>query len=315
MKITTLYEITLIICLFLLSGNAISQTSQKEIFIIGTMHEVPKIAKNSYRPLLKIALKYKPDAVYVEYIRPEDSVSLSNYSRNFLKRSDSLKLKLKPDYQRFEKLLKENLTTFTPEDFKYMANCFLIKRDQANYSYYKYLSKYGIKGSPKPLRNENGDLTAKLAIARNMKYLFAMDDQRVNKEYAAAWRKCAQEGNTNGDNKINQKLNKKDDNSNIIPTIFGRLGKHTNQKKVLELAHQLNSFSYVLNQTSGCSLGKKYWDERNLNMARNIADQVIANTAAKNVVIVGSGHVIGLTAALQKNYPDLVVRLISDGVK
>lgn len=306
---------SLALLLLLLSLKALSQTTQKEIFIIGTMHEVPKIVKNSYKPLLKTALKYKPDAVYVEYIRPEDSVSLNNYSKKFLKRSDSVKLTFNPDYQRFEQLLQEDLTTIKPEDFKYMATCFLIKRDQANYSYYRYLSKYGIKGSPKPLREENSDLTAKLAIAMNMKYLFAMDDQRVNKEYAAAWRKCAQEGSTNGDNKINQKLNKKDDNSNIIPSIFGRLGKHINQKKSLETAHQLNSFSYVLNQTSGCALGTKYWNERNLNMARNIADQVIANTAVKNVVIVGSGHVIGITEALQKNYPDLVVRLISDGVK
>ena len=61
----------------------------KEILIIGTMHEVPKLVKNSYKPLLKYALKYKPDAIYVECVRSNDSISLSYDIPEFVKDVES----------------------------------------------------------------------------------------------------------------------------------------------------------------------------------------------------------------------------------
>ena len=57
--------------------NIIAQ--EKELLIIGTMHEVPSIVSHSYRPLLKYAKKYKPEAIFVEDIRPDDTLSLKNY--------------------------------------------------------------------------------------------------------------------------------------------------------------------------------------------------------------------------------------------
>jgi len=50
----------------------------KELLIIGTMHEVPSIVSRSYRPLLKYAKKYQPEAIYTEDIRSNDTLSLKN---------------------------------------------------------------------------------------------------------------------------------------------------------------------------------------------------------------------------------------------
>ena len=283
---------------------------EKEILIIGTMHTVPKIVKNSYKPLLKYAIKYNPDAIYVERIRPGDTISLNYYSKKFVKKSDSLKKIFITNNKRFESLSYTALNIFTKDDYEFMAKTYLVKKDYANYYYYSYLKKYGVTGSKKPLRNENADLTSKLAIALNLKHIYSMDDQKTNKKYHISWKKCAELGTKNGDNEINKKLNKKDYNSSIIPAIFGRLGKNTNKLKSLNRKHLLNSFRYVQNTNPDCKDATKYWDERNYRMAKNIAEQIKQKVNKKNIVIVGAGHVIGIKEALEKEYPELKVKLM-----
>ena len=49
---------------------------EKELLIIGTMHTVPSVVSHSYKPLLKYAKEYKPEAIFVEDISPEDTLSL-----------------------------------------------------------------------------------------------------------------------------------------------------------------------------------------------------------------------------------------------
>lgn len=139
-----------------------------------------------------------------------------------------------------------------------------------------------------------------------------MDDQQTNRQYHDAWKKCAQEGRTNGGNAINKKLNKKDFNSAIIPALFRGLGMHINKRKSVERWHQLASFTYVQNQTEGCSIEELYWGERNERMAKNLGDQIMNGSDKKNVVIVGASHVLGLEKELKENYPDLKVKLINE---
>jgi len=283
---------------------------EKEVLIIGTMHTVPKIVKNSYKPLLKYAIKYNPDAIYVERVRPIDTISLNYYSKKFVRKSDSLKKKFNSNDNRFDSLKYKSLDFLTKEDFEFIAKTYYLKKDYANYYYYNYLKKYGMSGSKKPLRNENADLTSKLAIEFDIKHIYSMDDQKTNKEYHKSWRKCAKIGEKNGDNDINKKLNKKDYNNSIIPAIFGRLGKHTNKQKSLNRKHLLNSFRYVQFANSDCKDATKYWDERNYNMAKNIAEQIKVKENRKNIVIVGAGHVIGIKEALKQHYPELKVKLM-----
>lgn len=59
---------------------------EKELLIIGTMHTVPKIVKNSYKPLLDHAAEYKPEAIYVEYIHPNDTLSMNVYTPRFFRK-------------------------------------------------------------------------------------------------------------------------------------------------------------------------------------------------------------------------------------
>ena len=63
---------------------------KKELLIIGTMHTVPNIVKNAYRPLLKYAIDYAPEAIYVEYILAQDTISLKVHTPKFLHQSDSI---------------------------------------------------------------------------------------------------------------------------------------------------------------------------------------------------------------------------------
>jgi len=294
----------------LVSFNISAQ--QKEVLIIGTMHTVPELVKKSYEPLLKYSKAYNPEAIYTEYVMPNDTVSLLYDTPEFVATSDSIKKIFTTDTKRFEKLMSTNLSQFSQEDFEFTANTYLAKRDNANYTYFLYLSKYGIEGSLKPLRHENADLTAKLAIVLNLTYLHSMDDQQTNEAYHKAWKDCNEDGVNNGDNDINQDLGKKQYTSAIIPALAGRFGKHTNKMESLKRLHLLSSFRYVQNPSPACDDATQYWDERNYRMAVNIAEQIIQESSIKNIVFVGAAHVIGITEALNQYYPEIEVKLMND---
>ena len=282
------------------------QEPTKEIVLMGTMHTVPKIVKHSYKPMLKKALRYAPDAIFVESPMADDSLSWNylkngwskNYKR-FLKKSDSLRSNTTYDKKRFDSLSSLAFTELSQNDLNFLIQSYVYLRDNGNYEYYSYLKKYGIKGSKKPTRHEDGDLTYKLALRLNHKKVYNMDDQQTNGLYHQGWQKCVNEGKSNGNSKILNNLNKKDYNSAKIPAIFGNLGKHTNKRKSLERLHEQSSFSYVIKDTPGCQQGRKYWDERNYRMATNIGKRVQKLKTQKNLVIVGAAHIIGIKKALK----------------
>ncbi|MDN3493770.1 DUF5694 domain-containing protein [Winogradskyella bathintestinalis] len=313
---------TILISIIVISMSVITvnaQMEQKEVLIIGTMHTVPKIVKHSYKPILKRAKKYSPLAIYVESPQGNDSLSWSylknGWSKNyqaFYQLSDSIKNIFNPDLEKYNAILEKSFQDMSAADLDFMISSFIYQRDNANYEFYNYIKKHGYTGVKKPTRHEDGDLTFKLALAENIKLLKSMDDQQTNGEYHAAWSKCSKEGQSNGNNAINIKLNKKEYNAAIIPALFRGLGKHTNKRKSLERLHNLSSFNYVRTATKGCTDGKRYWNERNMRMANNIANQVIASNSARNIVIVGASHVIGLEKELKRNYPSLKVVLYEE---
>lgn len=311
MKKSNIMRLSILFISLFISSNIFAQT-QKEVYIIGTMHTVPKIVKNSYKPLLKKAKSYNPDAIYVERVRAEDTLSMQIYYPRFLHFADSISTVFNIEEAKFNRLMNKDLQAMKTEDFDYLKRCFIVKKDYANYSYYRYLERYGLEGSPKPTRNENGDITAKLAIAQNMKYIYSMDDQKENPQYAKAWRTCAKEGNENGNEKAAGKLMRKLTTKDIFSGLSGYLGKQTNSTKSIKQMHSLNSFEYVTVATEACSDGNKYWDNRNYGMVKNIAEQVQTMPHQKNIVIVGAGHVYGMKEAFEQHYPDIKVRLMSD---
>ncbi len=311
-------KITLITVLFVSIFSIVSQTKQQEVVLVGTMHTVPKIVKHSYKPMLRFAKKYNPEAIYVESPMPNDNTSweyLKNgwskgYQRFYIK-SDSIQKVFNFDKKKFKVLSTKKYSELSSKEIDYLINAYLYKRDNGNFELLGYLKKYGIKGAKKPTRHEDGDLNYKLALAKNLK-VTNMDDQQTNGEYHKAWRKCAKEGVKNGNNAANSKLYKKDYNSAILPAIFRGLGKHTNKRKSLNRLHTMSSFNYVIEDTEGCKEGRRYWNERNMRMAQNIATQIMASRKTKNIIMVGASHVIGLERELKENYPELKVILMNE---
>lgn len=311
-------QITLFSILFFSIFNLLAQKQEQEVLIIGTMHTVPKIVKKSYKPMLRFAKKYNPEAIYVESPMANDTISWNylkeGWSKNyqkFYKLADSLQTSFNFNQSKFEALSNKNLKDLNTDEIDYLINCYSYKRDNGNFELYSYLKKHGIKGSKKPTRHEDGDLTYKLALDKNLRVI-NMDDQQTNKEYHNGWSKCSKEGRKNGNNTANSKLYKKNYNSSMLPAIFRRLGKHTNKRKSLNQLHNMASFSYVLEDTKGCTEGRKYWNERNMRMVQNIGTQVLKSGKTKNLVIVGASHVIGLEKELKANYPNLKVILMNE---
>jgi len=283
---------------------------EKELLIIGTMHEVPAIVSRSYRPLLKYAKRYGPEAIYTEDIRPDDTLSLQNFTPKFLRTADSLARVDGIDEERFTALKKKGLAELDSSDFAFLAKAYLMKRDRANYSYYNYLKRYGMAGAKKALRNENDDLIIPLAIAMGITELIPVDDHQTEKEYQRAWSNAVKEGKANGDDKVLNKLFKRDQHKRVWPSLWGKLGKYTNREETLRRYYLINSCRYVMQPTEASEAARELWDGRNRRIAENLAARIKANSYKKNILIIGAGHVISVQEMLKQIYPELRVKYV-----
>lgn len=282
----------------------------KELLIIGTMHEVPSIVSRSYKPLLKYARNYMPEAIYTEDIRPNDTLSLKNFTLKFLSIADSLLRTETIDEERFQELKKKRLSELGSDDYAFLTKTYLMKRDRANYSYYNYLKTYGIAGSKKALRNENGDLIIPLAIAMGITELIPVDDHQTEKEYQLAWSKSIKAIKETGDDAVLSKLFKRDRQKRVWPSLWGKLGKYTNKPETLHRYYLVNSCRYVNHQNESTNAVRQLWDGRNHRIAENLAEQIKANPYQRNILIIGAGHVISVQEMLKQIYPELKVKLM-----
>lgn len=282
----------------------------KEVLIIGTMHKVPNIVKHSYRPLLKEAKQYRPEAIYVETPQASDTLSMKNTYPKFLKMVDSLRTVWELDGAKLAQAQCKPLKKMNREDFKLLKQYYILEGDHANAQYFQYLEKYGLEGSSKPTQEEDGDLTAKLAIHLGLKELRSMDNQWHRREYHQAWAACNKADRKDGEIENLKKIIRGLSRSEIFAGLTGRVGKYTNNRKIMNKYHMINSFRYREVECAPCTEGRDLWDARNLQMARNIGDQIRNHPASRNVVIVGAGHVIGLQEVLEREYPDIQVKLL-----
>ena len=304
------YLILIAVFTFLLATNINGQESRKEVVIVGTMHTVPKIIRNAYKPMLRKAKKYAPENIYVEYIPSSDVESIDFQSPWFLELSDSVAQKISIDRSRVEKLMLMPLVNLRKVDFVEIKNHFLLEKDLANYRYYEYLSKYGLEGSKKSQRNENTEVSFKLAIHQGIKQLNSMDHQSSNVNYYQYWRACDSTLQVGIQAKELKKLQKRMYRNEVIGTILRGFARQTNRKSTLESYHESNSFTYFENTIDVCQEGEYWWDYRNEKMADHIASQVNASASSKNLVVVGAGHVVGIQKILQVKYPELLVRTL-----
>ena len=161
-------------------------------------------------------------------------------------------------------------------------------------------------------KNESEDLSFKLAIRMGITELYSIDNHQTDKLYYEAWDKAITDGKINGNTNILNELIKTNNKQRILPSFFGNLGKYTNRTEVLQRYYLMNSFRFAPYVNEYTQAVAKYWDERNLQIALNISEQIKEKPYIKNILIVGAGHVISLQKALNVIYPDLQVKLMSE---
>lgn len=295
--------------IFIILTTVVSQaTLAQEVLIVGAMHTVPKIAKNSYKPMLKIAKQYAPALIMVEEVMAQDSVSQAfeaSFSKGysyFFALSDSLR-------KTNEIPASINFNNNTTEE---IMQYFALSRNIASYNLYEYIKQYGSEGSKKPLRNESYDLNFKLALALKQTQLYGIDNHHYETLYQKAIRDAWREGQKNGNVQAYIKSDKKTRNRAVWAVLGGYLGRCVNNAKHLQLLHNINSFECAVNTTEKTIAVSQLWTARNAAIAQNIAKTVRTNGKTKNIVIIGAGHVLGVKAELEKQYPEIKVKLINE---
>ncbi len=305
-------KIHLVIILQIVIASVGFAQNPKEVLLIGTMHQVSKAKKNAYRPMLKKAIAYAPEAIYVERQMKEDTVSVKNYFPEFYAKADSLRKVKSFDLDKIEMLKNRNLNDLDSSEAKLLASYYYCQFDYANYHYYSYVSRFGVRSAGKRSdRTENVDLSIPLAIEMDIKEIRSMDNQTYYQEYQDNWRACDKASESDGEVMYFKKGIRKANFQGVWGFFFG-LGKMVNKSKVSNLYHELNSFEYRKTSCEPCDKGNYYWDYRNTQMAKNIATQISQGGEEKSVVIVGAGHIYGLIEALERDYPELKIKLYKD---
>lgn len=286
---------------------------QQEVVIIGTMHTVPKKIKNAYKPMLKKAIKYRPQAIYVERQPSWDTVSVKNYFPDFYAKGDSIRKATEFDLGYLNTILDKNLDQMTKDEAAALSKYYYAHHDFANYEFYRRIKDYGVEGYKKPSRNENGDLTYPLAVAMGIKYIHSMDNQTYYSEYGRAWMACDSVGKVDGNYKHVEdglKIFNKKERWHYLS--LRSIGKLNNTPELALLAHRLNAMEYRTIPNADCEDGNYYFDYRNTQMVKNIATQMKASGDKRNIAIVGMGHLYGMVEAFERDYPEIKVIWYAD---
>lgn len=299
--------ITIFILLFFLTFSVQGQTTKKEIVIVGTMHWVPKSIKNAYKPMYKKAYNYNPQNIYVEYVPKTDLASIEFYYSDFSHEVDSLRNIMSVNMDSVRIIQAKDLHNMSTADFQYLKKYHLLEKDLLHYKYYKHLVKHGINGPEKATRNENGDVSFKLAAKLGMRELSPMDYQISNKEYYKYWHACDSIYEAQGRTEDIQKLMKKITRKGVIGTILKGNARHTNTQKTYESYHKVNSLHYFENPEDVCIEGSKAWEVRNDKMIEYIGEGVRSGNQQRNLVVVGAGHLYSLKKGLEERYPDITI--------
>lgn len=294
----------LLILLLISSLPASAQSSaQKEVLIIGVMHQLPEIVRTSYLPLLQIAKDYAPQEIYVECVPPSDRKSWDIIAEKIGgEMSDFWTI-----HNNLQQVGAGMPIAFDPKDLGRAVGYFQHKGDYANTIYYLYK----INGTPKrALGDEFYDLSLPLAAAMGIDSLRSFDCRIYDKQYYAAIARATANWSQNGNAAAYNKLFKKDYNESVLPAMFGTYGRHSNSAKALQRAHDLNSFGFAVTGDEAVCEVNLIWAKRNEAMAQKIGEQVEASSATRSIVFVGCGHVVGINRALKKMFGQIVVKTI-----
>lgn len=308
-----------VLSLLLTLSVAFTAAQQQEIVLVGTMHQVPKIIKNSYKPLFRKSLAYQPDAIFVETAMPGDSLSWEylkeGYSQNlqqFFKYSAKVRKEFDFDADSLNLWLSKDFEELTPGEFEKIKLSFAYQRDYPNYHYYRYVRKYFPDGHAKPKRHESYDLTRKLALRLRHKKVYAADDQRTNGQFHDHWYACQIAVDSTSIKKKERKIIRKLVLREVVPSALGRNGIVNNKLKHLQLLDSLSGLKFTDQNNSDCAAAVDYFNQRNRRFAHNLGTQIEANNFAKSILFVGASHIVGLKKELNRQFPDIKVVLFDE---
>ncbi|MEL6989416.1 MAG: hypothetical protein AAGK97_16510 [Bacteroidota bacterium] len=116
---------------------------EKELYIMGTMHTVPKIVKGAYKPMYKTAFKFKPDVIFMEWIGSKDNEGWDymkdGWNKGFIQFHDvheELLTEYSFDRGRHQKLLDTSFDNLSKEDVDILLKDFFYLRYYLNNIYY-----------------------------------------------------------------------------------------------------------------------------------------------------------------------------------
>ncbi|WP_111682948.1 DUF5694 domain-containing protein [Winogradskyella tangerina] len=296
--------------LFIQFSNIIAQ-EQQEILIVGDMHQLPGIVKRQYKPMVKKILKYEPELIMAEYSKTGDTAAMGEWNARFkeayLKKKDSFNL----DMNVINGLLQKPNSELDSLQFRQLQSYFLSIGDQGNHRMYGYLARFGTTEKFKPYGNQNTDLTFQLMRKLELKKVYGVDSHAGYAGYWPAWQRSLNSGTKEG-KKAFKKAMRRDTWGNIFAGLSGSLGRYVNKPETLDAYYRINSLRYEGFGGDDYDLQMKKWDDRNVNMAKNILEVLEKNNVKRTVLIVGAGHAKAVSEELKRLNANLKVIMYND---
>ena len=296
---------------FLIISNVGFSQEQQEILIVGDMHQLPGIVKRAYKPMVKKILKYKPELIMAEYAKTGDTAAMGEWNSKFKEAYLKKKNSLNYNTEEIKGLLKISNKNLDSLQFRKIQAYYLSIGNQANHRMYRYFARHGATKKFKPYGNQNPDLTFQLMRKLELKEVYGVDSHAGYEGYWPAWQSALKTGTQEG-KKAFKKALRKDTWGNIFAGLSWSLGRYVNKPKTLDSYYRINSLRYDGFNGDDYDLQMKKWDDRNVNMAKNILEVLEKNNVKRSVLIVGAGHAKAVSKELKRLDSELKVVMYNE---
>ena len=291
--------------------NGMIAQEQKEILIVGDMHQLPGIVKRAYKPMVKKILKYQPELIMAEYSKTGDTAAMGEWNSKFKDAYLKKKTSYTYDVNEIKQLEQTSNKDLDSLQFRKLQAYYLSIGNQGNHRMYGYFARHGATKKFKPYGNQNPDLTFQLMRKLDLKSVYGVDSHAGYQGYWPAWQRAMKSGTKEG-KKAFKKAIRKDTWGNIFAGLSWSLGRYMNKPKTLDSYYRINSLRYEGFSGEDYELQQKKWDDRNVNMAKNILEVLKENNVKRSVLIVGSGHAKAVSEELKQLDANLKVVMYND---
>ena len=285
--------------------------AQQEILIVGDMHQVPKIAKRAYGPMLRKLLAYQPELIMAEFSKKGDTAAMGEWHSKFKEAHLAKKKVFEYDQAEMASLQKRPNHQLNEEQFKILREYYLSIGDHANHRMYGYFMSHGATKRFKPYGNQNPDLTFQLMRQLELKEIYGVDSHEGYAGYWPAWQRALEGGKEKG-KKAFKKSMRKQDWKTIWAVMTKSLGRYTNTPSTLDAYYRLNSLRFLGFAGEDHALQQRKWDDRNTKMAKNILALLGEKKVKRSVLIVGAGHAKAIGDELQKHQENIKIIMYHD---